>query len=103
MAQRICVTGASGQAIVAKLMTEEPRRLIPQRRSVPPYVEDAVLTALEKLPADRFGTAAEFGRALGDGERPSITRGARYGADRGRAVEHEGCDQTSVDGAEAGG
>jgi Tol biopolymer transport system component len=31
-------------------------------------VEDAVLTALAKLPADRFATAAEFAAALADGE-----------------------------------
>jgi Tol biopolymer transport system component len=31
---------------------------------VPEEVEDAVLTALEKLPADRFATAAEFAAAL---------------------------------------
>src|SRR5262249_56538514 len=29
-------------------------------------VEAATLTALEKLPADRFASAAEFARALGD-------------------------------------
>ena len=57
-------TGPTAQATVAKMMTEEPRRLIPQRRSVPPALEDAVLTALEKLPADRFASAAEFSNAL---------------------------------------
>ena len=31
---------------------------------MPPHLEDAVLTALEKLPADRFATAAEFAAAL---------------------------------------
>ncbi|MEO8227559.1 MAG: protein kinase, partial [Gemmatimonadota bacterium] len=55
---------ASAQAVVAKVMTEDPLPLIPQRRSVPPEVEDAVLTALEKLPADRFATAADFAAAL---------------------------------------
>ena len=45
-------------------MTEEPAGLIAQRRSIPPHVEAAVLTALEKLPADRFATAAEFAAAL---------------------------------------
>jgi eukaryotic-like serine/threonine-protein kinase len=60
-------TGPSSQAIVARVMTEEPRRLIPQRRSVTPALEDAVLTALEKLPADRFGSAAEFATGLTEG------------------------------------
>src|SRR6185312_15913935 len=57
-------TGPSAQAIVAKVVTQDPAPIIPQRRSVPPAVEDAVLTALEKLPADRFDSAAEFARAL---------------------------------------
>jgi Tol biopolymer transport system component len=59
--------GPTTQAVFAKVMTEDARPLIPQRRSVPPEVEGAVLRALEKLPADRFGSAAEFGAAL---ERP---------------------------------
>src|SRR5581483_2136264 len=57
-------TGPTAQATVAKMMTEEPRRLVPQRRTVPPAVEDAVLTALEKLPADRHASAAAFAQAL---------------------------------------
>jgi hypothetical protein len=57
-------TGPTAQAIVAKVVTEDPRPLLPQRRSVPAEVEDAVLTALQKLPADRFATAAEFSAAL---------------------------------------
>jgi serine/threonine protein kinase len=57
-------TGPTAQATVAKMMTEEPRRLIPQRGTVPPAVEDAVLTALERLPADRHASAAAFAQAL---------------------------------------
>ncbi len=61
-------TGSTAQAIVARVMTEAPRALTTQRRTVPPHVEEAVFTALEKLPADRFATAAEFSAALaGDG------------------------------------
>ncbi len=57
-------TGPTAQALVAKVMTAEPAGLTAQRRSVPPGVEEAVLTALAKLPADRFGSAAEFAAAL---------------------------------------
>ena len=57
-------TGPTAQAIVARVMTEEPRSLTLQRKTVPPHVEAAVLTALAKLPADRFATAAQFGEAL---------------------------------------
>ena len=58
-------TGSTAQAIVAKVLTNEPPPLLPQRRSIPEHVEAAVMTALEKLPADRFATAGEFGAALG--------------------------------------
>jgi len=57
-------TGSTAQAIVAKVMTERPRPIYPQRDTVPPAVEHAVLTALEKLPADRFASAAQFAEAL---------------------------------------
>ena len=59
-------SGSTAQAIVARVVTETPRPLLPQRHTIPPQVEAAVLTALEKLPADRFGTAAEFAAALAD-------------------------------------
>jgi hypothetical protein len=57
-------TGPTAQSIVAKVMTEKPAPLIARRERIPPAVEDAVLTALEKLPADRFATASEFATAL---------------------------------------
>ena len=57
-------TGPTAQAIVAKVMTAEPADITAQRRTVPPHVDAAVLTALEKLPADRFASAAEFSEAL---------------------------------------
>jgi len=60
-------TGPSVQAIVARVMTEEPRGLTIQRKAIPEHVEEAVLHGLEKLPADRFATAAEFAAALGGG------------------------------------
>jgi serine/threonine-protein kinase len=57
-------TGTTAQAIVAKVLTEKPAPIIPRRDRVAPHVEEAVLTALEKLPADRFATAAEFVAAI---------------------------------------
>ena len=58
--------GPTAQAIVARVMTERPRSLTQERRTVPPHVEAAVFTALEKLPADRFASAEAFVAALGD-------------------------------------
>src|SRR5262245_13752301 len=57
-------TGPSVQAIVGRLLSEEPRSIIGQRKAVGAGVESAVLRALEKLPADRFATAHEFAEAL---------------------------------------
>ncbi len=57
-------TGPNSQSIVAKVLTTDPTSLTVKRRSIPPHVSDAVLTALEKMPADRFSSAGEFGRAL---------------------------------------
>jgi serine/threonine-protein kinase len=69
-------TGPTVQAIVAKLLTDEPRSLVALRRSVPAVVDAAVLHALEKLPADRMASAREFAAALdGDGSsRSAATR-----------------------------
>jgi serine/threonine-protein kinase len=59
-------TGPTPQSIVAKVLTGEPAPLSTERRTIPPHVEAAVLQALEKLPADRFASAAEFAAALGN-------------------------------------
>jgi serine/threonine-protein kinase len=73
-------TGPTAQSIVAKVMTEEPAPIGPRRRSVPESVEAAVFTALEKLPADRFATAAEFAAAIqGDGAATGSGTRARLG------------------------
>ena len=57
-------TGPTAQAIVAKVMTADPASLTGQRKTIPLHVEATVFTALQKLPADRFATAAEFAAAL---------------------------------------
>src|SRR5579872_1666206 len=51
-------TGPSAQAIIAKMMTTEPEPVTTLRRSTPENVAAATMTALSKLPADRFATAA---------------------------------------------
>ncbi len=57
-------TGPSAQAVIAKVLTTDPVPPSRQRKSVPPALDHAVLTALAKLPADRYGSAAEFAAAL---------------------------------------
>ena len=57
-------TAPTLQGVVAKVMTEQPRPISTQRSTVPGSVAAAVTKALEKLPADRFATAAQFAAAL---------------------------------------
>jgi tRNA A-37 threonylcarbamoyl transferase component Bud32 len=57
-------TGPTAQAVIAKLLTEPPMRVKARRDTVPEALERAIGRALAKLPADRFPSAAEFGRAL---------------------------------------
>ena len=58
-------TGLTAQAIVRKVISADPEPPREARKAIPEHVQDAVLGALEKLPADRFATAAEFAAALG--------------------------------------
>jgi serine/threonine-protein kinase len=73
-------TGPTAQAIVAKMMMDKPGSIIARRERVPPAVEDAVLTALEKLPADRFASAHQFAEALAEHGPPVVTTGAARAA-----------------------
>ena len=57
-------TGPTAQAIVAKVMADEPRAPRQLRKTVPPHVEAALMSALQKLPADRLASAADFAAAL---------------------------------------
>jgi serine/threonine-protein kinase len=85
--------GPNAQAIIARVMTESPRSLTLQRKSVPPHVEAAVTAALEKLPADRIATAALFAEALkggGPGDRgtgvPRMAGSSRPAVPRSRGL-----------------
>ncbi|MFN8669088.1 MAG: protein kinase [Gemmatimonadaceae bacterium] len=66
-------TGATLQAIVAKVVGAEPESPRLVRKTIPPAVEDALLRSLAKLPADRFATAADFAAALEGGGVPRAT------------------------------
>jgi len=68
-------TAATAQAIFARVMSDEPRPLLSQRKTVPPHVDAAVSRALEKLPADRWESAAQFAEALTDAGASSWARG----------------------------
>lgn len=59
-------TGPSAQAVLMRILTENPRDITDVRRSVPPHVRDALNKGLEKLAADRFPSAKAFSDALID-------------------------------------
>ena len=70
-------TGPTSQSVIVKILTQPPPSLSNRRSSVPPHVDAAIQKALEKLPADRFGSADQFAEALA---RPGAVTARRSGA-----------------------
>ncbi|MEJ2504106.1 MAG: protein kinase, partial [Gemmatimonadota bacterium] len=66
--------GGTAQAVLARILTGAPDRPTQLRSTIPPHVEAVILKSMEKLPADRFESTADFARALGD-------RSFRYGTE----------------------
>jgi len=56
--------GTTVQAIIARILSEDPAPVTRQRPAVPAHVDAAIRKALDKTPADRFPTAAKFAEAL---------------------------------------
>jgi serine/threonine-protein kinase len=56
--------GGNAQAVLARILTETARPVRNFRSTVPTHVDAALSKALQKLPADRFDTAADFLAAL---------------------------------------
>ena len=69
-------TGSTAQAILGKIIAGKLASATEERASVPANVDAAIRKALEKLPADRFTSAQEFMRALGD---PGFRHGEEIG------------------------
>ena len=53
-------TGASAQQIIMKIVAEDAAPVTNERKSVPAHIAATLGKALEKLPADRFASAADF-------------------------------------------
>jgi serine/threonine protein kinase len=66
--------GRTTQAVIARLMTEQPSPIRTVRDTVPGGVEAAVLQALAKVPADRFPSGVAFATALREGMSPTGAR-----------------------------
>jgi eukaryotic-like serine/threonine-protein kinase len=70
-------TGPTTHALLAQRLAESPRPLGTARAGLPIGLEQTVIKALARLPADRFQTAAEFRDALaGAAQLPGPVPGA---------------------------
>ena len=79
LAGQVPFTGSSVQSVFNKVMSETPRPLTEHRKSIPPHIEASVAKALEKLPADRWQSTAEFAEALTKSDAAFVTRRPRSG------------------------
>ena len=80
-------TGPNAQAVLGQIIAGETASATKKRASVPANVDAALRCALEKLPADRFTSAQEFVRALGDEHfrHGAVAEGEAGARDRGQA------------------
>ena len=58
------LSGSTPKMIQARRMSETPTPLNSLRDTVPPALDHAIARALARVPADRYASAAEFGKAL---------------------------------------
>jgi serine/threonine-protein kinase len=89
--------GPTAQAVLAKILTEDARRVRQVRHTVPPHVDAVVAKALERLPADRFGSAGELQRALNE---PGFRHGPELdGVTRPPGARHRSGESMRLRGA----
>jgi serine/threonine-protein kinase len=69
--------GTTVQAIVARILSDDPEPVTKHRQSVPLHIESAIRKSLDKTPADRFGSADKFAEAL---RNPAFTLPMETGA-----------------------
>jgi len=89
-------TGPTAQAIVAKVMTERARSLSASRDTVPAYIDDAVATAIAKLPADRFASASLFAQGIDAATHASGARTNFSGATRRSVATNASATRTTI-------
>jgi tRNA A-37 threonylcarbamoyl transferase component Bud32 len=76
--------GNSAQQIIMKIIADDARPVTDLRKSVPLNVAAALARSLEKLPADRFATAAKFAEALSDSAFTVPRTGSQHAPGPGR-------------------
>jgi len=65
-------SGRTAQVILARHMIDAPASVATARPSVPPHVDAVLQRALAKTPADRFGSAADFVKALHESDTTQV-------------------------------
>ena len=87
----------TAQAVLARILTETPRRVTELRRTVPDHVASAIAKSLEKLPADRFTNVRGFLDALGREDFAYVSEENRHtGGRRTTADAGPGTSKTAV-------
>jgi serine/threonine-protein kinase len=73
--------GATAQAVLGKIVTADAPSATAARKTVPAHIDAVIRKSLERVPADRFRSAAELARALAD---PTFRHGTTTIAARSR-------------------
>jgi serine/threonine-protein kinase len=76
-------TGPTMQAVIAKILTENPKPITQIRRSTPPHVDAVIACALARIPADRYATAQQMVDALLHPDATVIRPAAAWAGDGG--------------------
>ncbi len=97
--------GPNSRSIMARHAMEQVPSIQVVRQSVPDELEDAVMQALEKTPADRFQKMSEFAEVLADLEPTLATSRTTSRGSAGGSAEHIGRDRGTANhvGRGAGG
>ena len=82
-------TGPTAMALLARHSLDNVPSLRIVRATVPEAVEDAILRAMAKVPADRFHSAADFAAALSDDEGAARRRRETLAVNQAAAEESE--------------
>ena len=77
-------TGSNAMAVMARKVLDPVPSIRVVRETVSPVVEQVVMKALNKIPADRFVSARQFSDALAGDRRTLAEMGARTGPSRRR-------------------
>ena len=79
-------TGSSAMAVMARKVLDPVPSIRVVRETVSPVIEQVVMKALNKVPADRFVSARQFNDALAGDRRTLAAIGSRTGPNRRRWV-----------------